>query len=47
MAELDRVGSIENFNFGVVLLFLQVCEKCSQKTQKVECLYSDGLATYL
>ena len=52
MTESDRVGNSDNFNFRGVPSFLQVCEKCSQamqkkKEKKIECLHSDGSATYL
>ena len=48
MAELDRVGNSDNFNFRGVPSFLQVCEKCSQAMRKkIECLHSDVSATYL
>ena len=34
MTELDSVGSSENINFRGFPSFQQVCEKCSQATQK-------------
>ena len=44
MAEFDRVGNSDNFNFMGVPSLLQVCEMCSQATRKkMECLHSDVL----
>ena len=40
MTELDRVGSSDNFDFRDVPSFLQVCEKRSQATRKIDGIFA-------
>ena len=40
MTESGRVGNSGNFNFRGVPTFLQVCEKRSQATQKIDGMFA-------
>ena len=50
MTELDRVGNSDNFDFrggSIVSASLREMLVGNAKTRSIECLHSDGSATYL